>query len=37
MAQLALLEYPSVGQWEVAGEVLGAIVEADREGLGYLR
>jgi 6-phospho-beta-glucosidase len=37
MAQLALLEYPSVGQWEVAGEVLGAMVEADREGLGYLK
>ena len=37
IAQLALLEYPSVGQWEVAGEVLGAMVEADPEGLGYLR
>jgi 6-phospho-beta-glucosidase len=37
LAQLALLEYPAVGDWEGAGEVLRAIIEADPERLGYLR
>ncbi len=36
-AQLALLEYPSIAQWEIAGEVLSSLVAADPEGLGYLK
>ena len=37
LAQLALLEYPIVGQWDVAGEVLHSLCEGDPQGLGYLR
>jgi 6-phospho-beta-glucosidase len=37
MAQLALLEYPIIGQWELAGELLDSLVTADPEGLSGLR
>jgi 6-phospho-beta-glucosidase len=37
IAQLALLECPSIAQWELAGEVLSALTAADPEGLGHLR
>ncbi len=37
LAQLALLEYPIVGQWDLAGEVLHALCESDPDGLGYLQ
>jgi alpha-galactosidase/6-phospho-beta-glucosidase family protein len=36
LAQLALMEYPIVGQWEVAGDVLHAVIAADPDHLGYL-
>jgi len=36
LAQRALLEYPIVGQWEPAGEVLSALIAAD-DDLAYLR
>lgn len=36
-ARLALLEYPIVGQWELARDVLNALIAADPEYLGYLR
>ena len=35
-ASLALLEYPIVGQWELARDVMGAMIGADPENLGYL-
>jgi 6-phospho-beta-glucosidase len=37
LAQLALLEYPIVGQWDLAGEVLESLCGSDPQGLGYLR
>ena len=37
LAQLALLEYPSVAQWEIAGEVLSSLMAADPEGLRHLK
>jgi 6-phospho-beta-glucosidase len=37
LAQLAMLEYPIIGQWEVAREVLGTLIAHDPEGLGYLK
>jgi 6-phospho-beta-glucosidase len=37
MAQLALLEYPIIGQWELAGEVLDSLVAADPVGLANLK
>ena len=37
LAQLALLEYPSIAQWEIAGEVLSSLMAADPEGLGHLK
>jgi 6-phospho-beta-glucosidase len=37
LAQLALLEYPIVGQWELAGNLLRAAIAADPEHLGYLQ
>ena len=37
LARLALLEYPIIGEWEVAREVLHALIAADHEHLGYLR
>jgi len=36
-AQMALLLYPPVGEWEPAGEMLKALIESDPEHLGYLR
>jgi 6-phospho-beta-glucosidase len=36
IAQLALLEYPSIAQWEIAGELLASLAAADPEGLGTL-
>ncbi len=35
-AQMALMLYPPVGEWEPAGEVLQALIESDPEHLGYL-
>jgi 6-phospho-beta-glucosidase len=37
LAQLALLEYPSIAQWELAGEVLSALQSADPDGLRHLQ
>ena len=37
LAQLALLEHPSIAQWEIAGEMLSALMAADPEGLGHLK
>ncbi len=37
LAQLALLEYPSIAQWEIAGDVLSSLMAADPEGLCYLK
>ncbi len=37
VAQLALLEYPIIGQWELAGELLDSLVAADPEGLAALK
>ena len=36
-AQMALLLYPPVGEWEPAAEILKALIESDTEHLGYLR
>jgi 6-phospho-beta-glucosidase len=36
LAELAMLEYPIIGQWDLACEVLGDLVRNDREHLGYL-
>jgi len=37
LAHLAMLEYPIIGQWEVATEVLRSLCKSDPEGLGYLQ
>lgn len=37
LAQLAMLEYPIIGQWELAGELRQSLIGADPEYLGYLR
>jgi len=37
LARLALVHNPIVGQWEIAGRVLDALIAGDPEGLGYLR
>jgi 6-phospho-beta-glucosidase len=37
LAQLALLEYPIVGQWELAGDLLESLTAADPEGLANLK
>jgi 6-phospho-beta-glucosidase len=37
IAQLALLEYPSVAQWELAGELLLSLTAADPAGLRHLK
>ena len=37
IAQLALLEYPSIAQWELAGELLSSLRAADPDGLQYLK
>jgi 6-phospho-beta-glucosidase len=36
LAQLALLEYPIIGEWEPAGQLLDALIAADPD-LAYLR
>jgi len=36
MAELAMLEYPIIGQWDLACDVLNALMRQDREYLGYL-
>jgi 6-phospho-beta-glucosidase len=36
LAQLAMLEYPIVGQWELAGELRKALAESDPEHLAYI-
>jgi 6-phospho-beta-glucosidase len=36
-AQLALMEYPIVGQWELAGELLESLIASDPGGLGVLK
>jgi 6-phospho-beta-glucosidase len=37
LAQLALTEYPIVGQWELARDLVRALIASDPEHLGYLR
>jgi 6-phospho-beta-glucosidase len=37
LARLAFMQNPIIGQWEVAGRVLDALIAADPDGLGYLR
>jgi 6-phospho-beta-glucosidase len=37
LARLALMHNPIVGQWEIAGRVLDALIAGDSEGLGYLK
>jgi 6-phospho-beta-glucosidase len=37
LAQLAMLEYPIIGQWESAGEILAALMASDPAGLGGLK
>ena len=36
LAALALLENPIVGDWELAGSLVEALIRSDPEGLGYL-
>ncbi len=37
LAQLAMLEYPIIGQWEIAEELREKLVGSDPEFLGYLQ
>ena len=37
LAQLAMLENPIIGQWELAGRLMAAMKAADPEHLGYLK
>lgn len=37
LAKLALLEYPVVGQWELADDVVNSLCASDPQWLGYLR
>jgi 6-phospho-beta-glucosidase len=37
LAQLAMLEYPIVGQWELAGGLMRSLIAADPAHLGYLQ
>jgi 6-phospho-beta-glucosidase len=37
LAQLAMLEYPIIGQWELAGDLKKSLIDADPEHLGYLK
>jgi 6-phospho-beta-glucosidase len=37
LAQLAMMEYPIIGQWELAGKLRRSLIEGDMEHLGYLR
>jgi 6-phospho-beta-glucosidase len=36
LAELAMLEYPIIGQWELACDLKNALRQSDPEGLGYL-
>jgi hypothetical protein len=36
VAQLAMLEYPIIGQWEIAQDLRKVWAECDHEHLGYL-
>ena len=36
LAELAMLEYPIIGQWELACSLKNALTQSDPEGLGYL-
>jgi 6-phospho-beta-glucosidase len=37
LAQLAMLEYPIIGQWELAAGLRASLVAGDPEYLGYLK
>jgi 6-phospho-beta-glucosidase len=37
LAQLAMLEYPIIGQWEIAEKLRESFTKSDPEFLGYLR
>ena len=37
LARVGLMEYPLIGDWELAGRLLDALRAADGEGLGYLK
>lgn len=37
LARLALMVYPTVGEWNTSTEILRALVESDPKHLGYLR
>ena len=37
LLQLAMLECPIIGEWELAGKLRMALVAADPEHLGYLK
>ena len=37
LAQLAMLEYPIIGQWELAGSLRTSLIDGDPEHLGYLQ
>ena len=37
LAQLAMLEYPIIGQWEVAGDLRTSLLGGDPQYLGYLK
>ncbi|MCU1234667.1 MAG: glycoside hydrolase, family 4 [Candidatus Solibacter sp.] len=37
LAQLAMLEYPIIGQWELAGSLKKSLIDGDPEHLGYLK
>ena len=37
LAQLAMLEYPIIGQWELAGDLRTSLIAGDPEHLGYLK
>lgn len=36
LAKLALMTYPLIGQWQPASKLIDALIENDREHLGYL-
>jgi 6-phospho-beta-glucosidase len=37
LARLAMLEYPIIGQWELAGELEQSLIREDPRNLGYLK
>jgi 6-phospho-beta-glucosidase len=37
LARLAMLQYPIIGQWELAGDLIASLITADPEHLGYLK